>query len=84
MKLHCLKIKAEYANAKLDGDKMFEIRLNDRRPFVYYSGNLRMLGSAMGDQKIKNRTLGEMGVLIVEAVEEGILQIIVNDAWTRL
>lgn len=56
----------------------------DRRPFVYYSGNLRMLGSAMGDQKIKNRTLGEMGVLIVEAVEEGILQIIVNDAWTRL
>lgn len=30
MKLHCLKIKAEYANAKLDGDKMFEIRLDDR------------------------------------------------------
>lgn len=30
MKLHYLKIKAEYANAKLRGDKSFEIRLNDR------------------------------------------------------
>ena len=30
MKLHNLKIKAEYANAKLNGSKMFEIRLNDR------------------------------------------------------
>lgn len=30
MKLHYLKIKAEYANAKLRGDKPFEIRLNDR------------------------------------------------------
>lgn len=30
MKLHYLKIKAEYANAKLKGDKLFEIRLNDR------------------------------------------------------
>ena len=30
MKLHNLKIKAEYANAKLRGDKPFEIRLNDR------------------------------------------------------
>ena len=30
MKLHNLKIKAEYANAKLTGSKMFEIRLNDR------------------------------------------------------
>lgn len=30
MKLHNLKIKAEYANAKLKGDKPFEIRLNDR------------------------------------------------------
>lgn len=56
----------------------------DRRPLVYYSGNLRMLGSAMDDKKIKNRTLGEMGVLIVEAIEEDTLQIIVNDAWTRL
>lgn len=30
MKLHNLKIKAEYANAKLDGIKPFEIRKNDR------------------------------------------------------
>lgn len=30
MKLHNLKIKAEYAKAKLLGDKPFEIRLNDR------------------------------------------------------
>lgn len=30
MKLHNLKIKAEYANAKLKGLKPFEIRLNDR------------------------------------------------------
>ena len=29
MKLHNLKIKAEYANAKLKGLKLFEIRLND-------------------------------------------------------
>lgn len=56
----------------------------DRRPLVYYSGNLRMLGSAMDDKKIKNRTLGEMGVLIVEAIGEDTLQIIVNDVWTRL
>lgn len=30
MKLHNLKIKAEYATAKLKGVKPFEIRLNDR------------------------------------------------------
>lgn len=30
MKLHNLKIKAEYAKAKLKGLKPFEIRLNDR------------------------------------------------------
>lgn len=30
MKLHELKIKAEYANAKLKGIKPFEIRKNDR------------------------------------------------------
>lgn len=30
MKLHELKIKAEYANAKLKGVKPFEIRKNDR------------------------------------------------------
>ena len=30
MKLHCLKIKAEYAKAKLEGKKLFEIRKNDR------------------------------------------------------
>ena len=30
MRLHELKIKAEYANAKLKGIKPFEIRLNDR------------------------------------------------------
>lgn len=30
MKLHNLKIKEEYATAKLYGNKMFEIRKNDR------------------------------------------------------
>lgn len=30
MKLHNLKIKSEYAIAKLSGDKPFEIRFNDR------------------------------------------------------
>ena len=30
MKLHELKIKSAYAYAKLAGNKMFEIRLNDR------------------------------------------------------
>ena len=30
MKLHELKIKCEYAQAKLAGRKLFEIRLNDR------------------------------------------------------
>lgn len=37
MKLHNLKIKAEYANAKLKGVKPFEIRLNDRN---YQVGDL--------------------------------------------
>lgn len=30
IKIHNLKIKAEYALPKLKGDKMFEIRKNDR------------------------------------------------------
>ncbi len=30
IKIHNLKIKAEYALPKLNGDKMFEIRKNDR------------------------------------------------------
>ena len=30
MKIHNLKIQAQYALPKLNGDKMFEIRKNDR------------------------------------------------------
>ena len=34
MKKHCLKIKAEYAKAKLEGKKPFEIRIDDGRDFA--------------------------------------------------
>ena len=55
MKLHCLKIKAEYANAKLTGDKMFEIRLNDRNYKIGDIVKYTCIDSPIVDEKISKK-----------------------------
>lgn len=55
MKLHNLKIKAEYAKAKLKGLKPFEIRKDDRN---FKAGDLvkyTVVDSFLYNQKIKNK-----------------------------
>lgn len=55
MTLHYLKIKAEYANAKLKGDKPFEIRLNDRN---FHMGDViryTCIDSQIVDEKIREK-----------------------------
>lgn len=55
MKLHYLKIKAEYANAKLKGDKPFEIRLNDRDFHVGDIIKYTCIDSPIVDEKIREK-----------------------------
>ena len=55
MKLHYLKIKAEYANAKLKGDKPFEIRLNDRDFHVGDVIRYTCIDSPIVDEKISGK-----------------------------
>ena len=55
MKLHNLKIKAEYANAKLAGDKMFEIRLNDRNYKIGDIIKYTCIDSPIVDDKISKK-----------------------------
>lgn len=55
MKLHYLKIKAEYANAKLKGDKPFEIRLNDRDFHVGDVIKYTCIDSQIVDEKISKK-----------------------------
>lgn len=55
MKLHNLKIKAEYANAKLAGNKMFEIRLNDRNYKVGDIIKYTCIDSPIVDEKISKK-----------------------------
>lgn len=55
MKLHCLKIKTEYANAKLRGDKPFEIRLNDRDFNVGDLVQYTCIDSPIVDEKISKK-----------------------------
>ena len=55
MKLHNLKIKAEYANAKLAGDKMFEIRLNDRDYKIGDIVKYTCIDSPIVDEKISKK-----------------------------
>jgi len=55
MKLHELKIKAEYANAKLKGIKPFEIRLNDRDYQVGDIIKYTCVDSPYVNEKIKDK-----------------------------
>jgi hypothetical protein len=55
MKLHNLKIKAEYASAKLRGDKPFEIRLNDRDFQVGDIVNYTCIDSSIFNEKISKK-----------------------------
>lgn len=55
MKLHYLKIKAEYANAKLKGNKPFEIRLNDRGFHVGDIIRYTCIDSPIVDEKISEK-----------------------------
>lgn len=55
MKLHNLKIKAEYASAKLRGDKPFEIRLNDRDFKVGDIVNYTCIDSSIFNKKISKK-----------------------------
>lgn len=55
MKLHNLKIKAEYASAKLRGDKPFEIRLNDRDFQVGDVVNYTCIDSSFFNEKISKK-----------------------------
>lgn len=55
MTLHYLKIKAEYANAKLKGDKPFEIRLNDRNFHVGDVIRYTCIDSQIVDEKIREK-----------------------------
>lgn len=55
MKLHELKIKAEYANAKLKGIKPFEIRLNDRDYKVGDIVKYTCIDSPYVNDKIKDK-----------------------------
>lgn len=55
MKLHYLKIKAEYANAKLKGDKPFEIRLNDHNFHVGDIIRYTCIDSPIVDEKISEK-----------------------------
>ena len=55
MKLHELKIKAEYANAKLNGIKPFEIRLNDRDYQVGDIIKYTCIDSSYVNDKIKDK-----------------------------
>lgn len=55
MTLHYLKIKAEYANAKLKGDKPFEIRLNDRNFHVGDVIRYTCIDSPIVDEKISEK-----------------------------
>lgn len=55
MKLHNLKIKEEYASAKLRGDKLFEIRLNDRDFRVGDVVKYTCIDSSVVDEKISKK-----------------------------
>lgn len=55
MKLHNLKIKAEYANEKLKGNKPFEIRLNDRGFKIGDVIKYSCIDSQIVDEKIRNK-----------------------------
>lgn len=55
IKLHNLKIKAEYANAKLDGRKPFEIRKNDREFKVGDLVRYTVIDSEECNERIKNK-----------------------------
>jgi hypothetical protein len=55
MKLHSLKIKAEYANEKLKGNKPFEIRFNDRGFKVGDVIKYSCIDSRIVDEKIRNK-----------------------------
>ena len=55
MTLHYLKIKAEYAKAKLKGDKPFERRLNDRNFHVGDVIRYTCIDSQIVDEKIREK-----------------------------
>lgn len=55
MKLHNLKILAGYAAAKLRGDKLFEIRLNDRDFRVGDVVNYTCIDSTIYNEKISKK-----------------------------
>lgn len=55
MTLHYLKIKAQSANAKLKGDKPFEIRLNDRNFHVGDVIRYTCIDSQIVDEKIREK-----------------------------
>lgn len=55
MKLHELKIKSAYAFAKLAGNKMFEIRLNDRDYRVGDVVKYTCTDSAIANDKLQNK-----------------------------
>ena len=55
MKLHNLKIKAEFATPKLRGDKPFEIRKNDRNFKVNDLIRYTCIDSQIVDEKIREK-----------------------------
>lgn len=55
MKKHTLKIQAVYANAKLDGKKMFKIRKNDRDFKVGDIVEYTCIDSPFTDRRLQGR-----------------------------
>ena len=78
--IHALKIKAEYFEAVISGEKLFEVRVNDRN---YKVGNLLGLNEINTDDEYTGRSCMVYIDYILELGHDNLVVMTIKPVYTR-